>query len=277
MKDIYSEKKKGKRMKSLPPVTLVLHGSSNLAETSNVATNHKGRQDTFGGGGVEAGSLETVAEGRGHDVLKTSVNLLGGPAETGRVLGHLETRDSDTTGVGGLTGGVPDGTGALVGVAVGLEDIDGLLGATHVGAFGDELAADGDQGLGFLARDFVLGGTGESDVDLADVGPGTGTVDVLELLVELVAGGNGRELLALNLEVGNQVDFLGGEAALGLGEDERTLAVGDRRDGTAELDDLQSFELGDVTGSGKSNALTGEGFPTAGDVLNHVLDVLLPC
>ena len=155
-----------------------------------------------------------------------------------------------------------------------LEDIDGLLGAAHVGAFGDELAADGDQGLGFLARDFVLGGTGESDVDLADVGPGTGTVDVLELLVELVAGGNGGELLALNLEVGDQVDFLGGEAALGLGEDERALAVGEGDDGTAELDDLESFELGDVAGSGECNALTGEGFLAAGDVLDHVLNVL---
>lgn len=257
-----------------PPVTLVLHGSSNLGEPSNVATSHERRQVTLDGGGVQLGGLEAVLEASGHDVLETSVDLLAGPAKTGGVLSHLQTRDGDTTGVGGLTGGVPDGGAALVGVTVGLEDVNGLLGAAHVGAFGDELAADGDQSLGLFAGDFVLGGTGEGHVDLADVGPGAGTGDVLKLLVELIAGGDGGELLALNLEGGDQVDLVGGEATLLFGENERALAVGEGDNGTAKLDDLQGLVLSDVTGSGESNALAGEGFLATGDVLDHVFDVL---
>ena len=259
---------------NLPPVTLVVHGSSDLAETSNVRTGNKRRQVALGGSAVLLGGLETVLEACGHDVLQTSVDLLAGPAEAGGVLGHLETRDGDTTGVGGLTGGVPDGIGALVGVAVSFEDVDGLLGATHVRTLGDKLGAGGDESLGLLARDFVLGSGGEGNVDLADVGPGTGAGDVLELLGELVASGDGRELLALDLEVGNQVDLLGGEAALLLGEDERTLGVGERNHGTAKLDDLESGVLSNVTGSGEGNTLVGERLLAARDVLNHVLNVL---
>lgn len=251
-----------------------MHGSSDLAETSNVGTGDERRQVALGGSAVLLGGLKTVLEARGHDVLETGVDLLAGPAEAGGVLGHLETRDGDTTGVGGLTGGVPDGLGALVGVTVSFENVDGLLGATHVGTLGDELGADSDEGLSLLAGDFVLGSGGEGNVDLPDVGPGAGTGDVLELLGELVAGGDGRELLALDLEVGNEVDLLWSEGTLLLGEDERTLGVGKRSHGTAKLDDLESGVLSNVTGSGESNTLAGEGLLAVRDVFNHVLNVL---
>lgn len=68
-----------------------------------------------------------------HDVLELGVNLLGGPLEAGRVLGHLETGYSDTTGVGSLSGGVVADTRCLGGGGGGsagrLEYLDSLLGA----------------------------------------------------------------------------------------------------------------------------------------------------
>ena len=254
---------------------MVLHGLSDLGEASNVGASNQGRKNTLGGGDVLLGGSETVVEAVLHDVLETGVDLLAGPVDTGGVLGHLESGDGDTTGVGGLTGGVPDGSGAGVGVTVSLEDVDGLLGGTHVGALGDELAAGGDQGLGLVAGDLVLGGRGEGDIDTAgDVGPGTGTRDVLELGGEGGLGGELGDLLALDLDGGDGVDLLGSERTVLTLEHEGTLGIGEGDDGTAELDDLQGSVLGDVAGSGDGDALAGEGLLAAAGVLDHVLGVV---
>lgn len=156
---------------------------------------------------------------------------------------------------------------------MGLEDVDGVLSGTHVGTFGDELAASVDEGLGFLAGNFVLGSRGESDVDLADVGPGTGTGDVLELGSESLSAGNLGDLLAVDLDLGDGVDLLGGEATLTV-DDQGALAVGEGDDGTAKLDDLESGVLGDVTGTRDGDALAGEGLLAVGSVLDHVLHVV---
>ena len=261
-------------MTDLPPVTVVLHGLSDLGEASNVGTSDQRRQDTSSGGDVLLSGAETVLEAGLHDTLKAAVNLLGSPADAGGVLSHLQTGDGDTTGVGGLTGGVPDG-GILVSLTVGLEDIDSLLCGTHVGALGDELAAGGDQSLGLVAGDLVLGSGGESDVDAAnDVGPGAGAGDVLELGAEGSLGSELGDLLTLNLDGGDGVDLLGSERALLAVEDESTLGVGQRDDGTAELDGLQGGVLGDVAGAGDGDALAGEGLLAAGGVLDHVVNVV---
>lgn len=254
---------------------MLLHGLSNLGETSNVGASHEGRKHALGGGDILLSSSKAVVEAILHDLLKTGVDLLAGPVDAGGVLGHLETRHGDTTGVGGLTGSVPDGSSAGVGSAVGLEDIDGILGGAHVGALGDELAASGDESLGLVAGDLVLGGGGESDINAAgDVGPGTGTGNVLELGAEGGHGGELGDLLALDLDGGNGVDLLDGEGALLTVEDEGTLGVGEGDDGTAELDDLEGGVLGDVSGAGDGNALAGEGLLTTGGVLDHVVDVV---
>lgn len=252
---------------------MVVHGGSDLLETGNVGTGNKRGQDTLGGSGILLGGVQTVVEAVLHDGLELVVDLLLGPAQAGGVLGHLETGDGDTTGVGGLTGAVPNGIGTLVGLTVSLEDVDGILGGTHVGTLGDELDTGVDQGLGLLAGDLVLGSTGESDVDLADVDPGAGTLDVLELGLEGVGGGQLGELLAVYLDLGDLSDLLGGKASVG-GGDERTLGVGQGDNGTAELDDLEGGVLGDVAGAGDDDALALEGLLAAGDVLDHVLDVV---
>lgn len=259
----------------LPPVTVVLHGLSDLGEASNVGASNEGRQGALSGGDVLLSGAETVLEAVLHDALKAAVNLLSGPGDTSGVLGHLETGDSDTTGVGGLTGSVPDGSGTGVSLTVSLENIDSLLGGTHVGALGDELAASGDQSLGLVAGDLVLSGGGEGNVDLADdVGPGAGTGDVLELGAEGSDGGELGDLPTLDLDGGDGVDLLGGERALLTVEDEGTLGVGQGDDGTAELDDLEGSVLGNVAGTGDSDALAGEGLHAARGVLDHVLGVV---
>lgn len=259
----------------LPPVTVLLHGLSDLGEASNVGARHERRKHTLSRGDILLSSSKAVVEAVLHNFLKTGVNLLTGPVDTGRVLGHLKTRHGNTTGVGGLARGVPDSSGTGVGITVGLEDIDSLLGGAHVGALSDELAASGDESLGLVAGDLILGGGGESNIDAAgDVGPGAGTGDVLELRAEGGLGGDLGDLLALNLDLGNGVDLLDGEGALLAVEDEGTLGVGEGDNGAAELDDLKSGVLGDVSGAGDGDALAGEGLLAAGGVLNHVLDVV---
>lgn len=103
--------------------------------------------------------------------------------------------------------------------------------------------------------------------------PGAGTLDVLELAAVLGAAGQLGESLAVELEVGNNVDDLRGEALLA-GSDDGTLGVGERGDGTAELDDLEGGVLSDVTGTGDGNALAGERLLAARGVLDHVLNVV---
>lgn len=140
----------------LPPVTLVVHGLSDLLEASNVAAGNQRRELALGGSNVLLGSLEAVLEAVLHDLLELLVDLLGGPLQALRVLGHLKTGNGDTTSVGGLTRSVPDGRALLL-LSRGLEDVNGLLGATHVGTLGDELGTLRDESLSLVGRDLILG------------------------------------------------------------------------------------------------------------------------
>ena len=66
---------------------------------------------------------------------------------------YLETADGDSTAVGGLARSVPDGrlaTRRLAFDALALEDVDGLLGATHVATFSNEANTSGNECLGLL-------------------------------------------------------------------------------------------------------------------------------
>jgi len=103
--------------------------------------------------------------------------------------------------------------------------------------------------------------------------PGAGTLNVLQLAAVLGAGAELGESLALELEVGNDVDDLGGESLVA-GGDDGALGVGEGDDGTAELDDLEGGVLSDVAGTGDGDTLAREGLLAAGGVLDHVLDVV---
>jgi len=257
-----------------PPVTVVVHGTGNLDVTRDVGTVDKGRKLSLSDIEVLLGGVEAVPEAALHDASQLLVDLLGGPADTLGVLGHLETGDGDTTAVGSLGWAVPD-TVTLAGSAVSLIDIDGLLGGTHVGTLSNELAASGDEILGLLLGNLVLGSRWEGNVDLANVGPWAGTWDVGEAglegvlsIVELV------EVLTVKLELGDESDILLSESLVGILCDERTLGVGQGDDLGLELDTLESSVLSNVTGTGDGDTLALEGFLSAGGVLDHVVNVV---
>jgi len=247
---------------------VVVHGIGNLDETSNVSTLDQRRKritllrrvlNSSGNGGVE--NVD-------HDLLEALVNLLGGPVTTLRVLGHLKTRDSDTTSVGSLTRGVPDTLGVLK--TLSLEDINSLLSGTHVRTLGNELGAVGNKSLSLLTGDLVLGSTRKSNISL-DVDPRASTLEVLELGGELVS--KSRKLSVGDLDVSNLSNLSGGET-LGSGGNESTLGVGKRDNGTTELNDLESSVLSDVTGTRDGDGLASEGLLALSGVLNHLLDVV---
>ena len=241
-----------------------MHGIGDLDEAGNVGSSNQGWELALSGWDVLLGGSETVLESVLHDVLETAINLLRGPGQTLRVLSHLETGNGDTTGVGCLSWSVPDGISLLL-LAVLLEDIDGLLGATHVGSLSDELAAVGDKVLSLLLGNLVLGGARKSDVNL-DVGPWAGTLNVL--VGAVLEGG---ETLALNLEGGNLLDILWGEVLELLG-DQASSGVGHGDDGSTKLDTLESGVLGNVSGSGNGDSLALEG--SLASVGNHVVNVV---
>ena len=256
----------------LKDVTLVQHGVGDLDETGDVGALDNGWQRVLVLlAGVLLRGLDTVVEAVDHDVLELPVDVVPGPARALRVLRHLETGASDTTTVGGLTDSVPHGLGWGLGeLTSGLEGVEGLWGAAHVGALGDKLGARGDETLGLVTGDLVLRGTWQGDVDLAGVEPWARAVDVLDLVL-----GEGRVLLddlgqglELDLGLGDGSDVFGGDSVLG---DDTAAGVGKGDNDGTQLDSLQGGELGDVTGTGDDDTLPGEGLAAVGGVVNHGL------
>jgi hypothetical protein len=125
----------------------------------------------------------------------------------------------------------------------------------------------GNESLGVLLIELVLGSRGESDVDVLDELPGASTLNELEAGRSLEV----LEVTTLELELANLTDELGRETLLA-GRDESALRVGEGSDDTTELDDLEGGELGDVTGTGDEDALALEVL-TARDA-EHLLGVV---
>ena len=245
---------------------MLVHGLGNLEEPSNVAASDQAGQLAFASLDVLLGGLEAELEGVLHNVLQLLIDLLLGPGQALAVLGHLKTRDSDTTAVGSLARRVPDGIALLLAALV-LEDLNGLESAAHVGALGDELAAVGNKSLGLLLADLVLGGARQSNVDLADVDPRANALNVPEVVLVLVL----RERPAPLLELHDGLNILDGDALVVDGN-QGTLRVGERDDGGTELNGLESGVLGDVARAGDGDALA---LPSASaSVLEHVGDVV---
>lgn len=145
------------------------HSVGNLLESSNVGTNDQGGQSVLRVAKLGT-DLEANLEAALHDALELLIDLFGSPLQASRVLGHFETRDSDTTAVGSLSGGVPDRV--MSASSARLEHVDGLLCATHVGSLCDELDASSNEGLGLLLGDFVLSGTRKGNISLGNKSPG---------------------------------------------------------------------------------------------------------
>lgn len=181
--------------------------------------------------------------------------------ETLRVLRHLQTRYGDTTAVGSLAGRVPDGVGRLLALA--LENVDSLLGASHVGSFGNVQAASLDEVTSIVTVDLVLGGGGKSDIALDGLPRlGSSGVRVAIELPEIL------EVAKLELELGNALDELGSEAVLG---DEAALRIRESLDNTAKLDNLEGSVLSDVAGARDGDLLA---LPVGAALTEHLGNVV---
>lgn len=258
----------------LPPVTVVVHGAGDLDVTGNVGTSDKRRKLSLSDVVVLLSGVKTVPEAALHNSSELLVDSLGGPVDALGVLGHLESRDSDSSTVGSLGRSVPESL-SLAGNTVSLVDINGLLGRSHVGSLGEELGTSGDKVLGLLLGNLVLGGGRKNNVDLSEVRPGALSLEVLE------AGGEGGVLSGvklgkvstLELDVGDELDVGLRESLLTSG-DESSLRVGKRDDLSSELDNLKSGVLSDVSGSRDGNTLSGERLLSSRGVGDHVGDVV---
>lgn len=295
----------GNGPKQLPPVTLFAHGVGNLDETSDVGTGDQGRNNTSLS--VLLAGLPTGLVAVDHDGLELGVDLLVSPLElivvfisiysetcsdgatyTLGVLGHFKAGNGNTTTVGSLTRSVEadTGVGGVLGRSSGLfEDLNGVKSAapvhndvsiaekklqkvhSHIGAFSNVADTGLDEGLSLLVVKLVLGSRRKSDIGVADKGPGP-----LALVpLEFGASGEGSQALSLELDVGNVHDLLRSEALITSG-DESTSGIGEREDGTTELNNLESSVLGDVTGTGDKDSLA---FPVGVvEVTEHFSDVV---
>ena len=154
-----------------------------------------------------------------------------------------------------------------------LKDLDRVLRAAHVAPLCDELCPRLNQRLGLVARNLILRRTRKGDVDLAHMRPGPGSLDVLELVLEVARLGNLCQLLALDLEFLDESDVAWRYAGLVHGN-ERALAVGERHDHRPKFNGLERGVLRNVAGTRDCNPFAFEALFAARRVLNHVLDVL---
>jgi len=239
--------------KHLPPIALVPHGVRNLFESSNVGAYDKGRQGILGSlvdtvlGADSMGGSEDIL----HDTLELVVDLLRRPLQTCRVLGHLETGNSNTTAVGSLARSVPNGV--LTTASARLEYVDGFLRAAHVGTLSNEFDTCSDEGPGLLLGDLVLRSAWERNIGLGNESPGA----LVGMPLETLALDLAQDAL-LELEGANLEDILLSEASLVAG-DQTALRVAHTEHASTEFDDLESGVLSDVAGTGDEDLSLGVG------------------
>ena len=118
--NVVAEKMCGSKLRGVLDDSLLAHGISNLDEASDVGTT-----DVVNGSIIVLTVLDTGSMDLDHDVVKALVNFLRVPVDTEGVLRHLEAGGGDSSGVGGLTGGVEN-----LGL---LEGLNGAGEARHVG------------------------------------------------------------------------------------------------------------------------------------------------
>jgi hypothetical protein len=155
-----------------------------------------------------------------------------------------------------------------------LENFNCFLGTTHVAAFGDELGASLDESLSLVAGNFVLGGTGESDIQMVDVSPGSRARDVAVVFFEISRSMEVDERLPLQLQLRNLSNQCGSEALVVVPSEEKPLGVRERNDDTAQFDDLESGVLRNVPTPTDGDLLSLERLGTVGGVRDHVSDVI---
>ena len=176
-------------------------------------------------------------------------------------------------GNGDFTWCVPNRLSLLL-PAVFLEDVDGFLRTSHVASLCDKSGSGLNQRLGFIRRDLILGCRWQGDVEFPDMFPRPLAIDVLEFVLETLGRSELAELLAVDLELGDGGNLVGGEAGVA-GRDEASFAVGEGDDGCAKVDGFERGVLGDVTGARDGDAFASEGLLARASMFDHVFDVLV--
>ena len=167
--------------------------------------------------------------------MQALIHFFESPGQAQAVLAHFQAGGSNAASVGCLSRGKQD--------TVLLQVSDGIRGGRHVGTLGYAVAAIGNQSLGTVQAQLVLGGAGQGDVagdspdalaaldvlgggDIVQVGLDAGTLDLFDLLDDLVVDavlvhdvavgvGHGDDLAA---QLGGLLVGVGGHIA-GAGDD----------------------------------------------------------
>ncbi len=249
LKDVTKKVGSGKRKKRPPGFkrmerttglddTLGQHGVGDLQEASDVGTNHVVALEA-----VLLGSLVGHLVDVDHDGMEFLVHFLTGPGQPEAVLGHLQTGGGDTAGVGSLAG--TEGDTFLD------EEVNSLGGGGHVGTLANGDTAAGNQSLGVLQVQLVLGGAGEGHIELGQF-PGPLTWEELTaVLLGVLLDTAAADVLELHDKVPlltrDPIRIVDGPAGIREGDN---LA--------AQLVDLLGCVLCNVSGAGDGNGLALE-------------------
>ena len=176
-----------------------------------------------------------------HDVVQALIHFLESPGQAQAVLAHFQAGGSNAAGVGCLSRGKQD--------AVLLQVSDGIRGGRHVSTLGYAVAAIGNQSLGTVQAQLVLGGAGQGDV----AGDGPDALAALDVL-------SGGDIVQVGLDAGtldffDLLDDLVVDAVL---VDDVAVGVGHGDDLAAQLGGLLVGVGGHIAGAGDDHALTLE-------------------
>jgi len=135
------------------------------------------------------------------------------------------------------------------------KDIDGLLRATHIAAFGDILDAGFDERFRLSTGDFILSSAWEGNVQMVEVLPGSFAWEIAVMRIQISRGMKVKKSLPLQLQFRDLSDQLGSESLAVVPGKESTLGIGKRDNDTTQFDNFESGVLRNVPAATDSNFL----------------------
>mmetsp|Transcript_24118 Transcript_24118/g.34737 ORF Transcript_24118/g.34737 Transcript_24118/m.34737 type:complete len:247 (-) Transcript_24118:861-1601(-) len=129
------------------------HSFCNLDKARNVSSGNVVARHS-----VLCSSVGTVLVNRSHDCVELGVNFLSGPVVPGAVLCHLQSRNSDTTGIRSLARAIKD---SLLN-----ELFYPLWCSRHVGSLTNRIHASGQKVVCIFPVDLVLSSARKRDICL---------------------------------------------------------------------------------------------------------------
>ena len=175
-----------------------------------------------------------------HDGVQTVVHLLACPAQTLAVLRHLQTADTNTTGIGSLTWSIEN-------LSL-LEYADGTRRGRHIGSLAHGKHTVGYECLGSLLVDLVLSGRGKCDVGLLEPRLGTLHIFGCRILLGILLDTSAIDVLELH----DIVEFLAVDA---VGIIHVSVGVAHGHNLSAQLQNLLGRVLSHIACSADQHAL----------------------